>query len=244
MQVSQALRNRWVQTSLISATTCAVGGIAGYFLGKRRAEQYELHIVQPTVEQLELFEVKETVDHMVELIVDEDDGYIQAIVERQHVDPTEEEDLADRVLTRNQEIEDQLEAKVSVFVVDDGDWDYEAEINTRNPAGPYIIHVEEFIGDEMGYRQETVTFYAGDQIMSDNDETPLYGYESLMGELKFGHGSRNPDIVYIRNEIIHMEWEVLLDQGSFAEQVRGLRAEEDLDNEIRHSTTVQKFRQD
>lgn len=230
MQVSDILRNRWVQTSLISVVAFAGGGVGGYFLGKRKAQRVEIHVVQPTDEQLALFEEVEEIQ-ITESITEttivevEDDGYIQRIVEAQHEDPSEDEPAVVTVL------------------VDDGDWDYEAEMSTRDPRAPYILHQEEFIGDELGYRQETVTYYAGDQIMSDNNDTPLYGFEDLMGELQFGHGSRDPNVVYIRNEVIHMEWEVLRDEGSFSEQVLGIQADREVEDEIRHSG-VQKFRRD
>lgn len=125
---------------------------------------------------------------------------------------------------------------------DDGDWDYEAELSTRDPRAPYVIHQEEFINDEMGYHQETLSYYAGDDIMADTDDTPIYNYSGLMGELKFGHGSRDPNVVYIRNDAIHMEWEVLLNPGAFSEEVLGLALEKDNENDLRHS--VQKFRRE
>lgn len=125
---------------------------------------------------------------------------------------------------------------------DDRGWDYEEELSTRDPMAPYVIHQEEFINDEMGYHQETLSYYAGDDIMADTDDTPIYNYSGLMGELKFGHGSRDPNVVYIRNEAIHMEWEVLLNPDAFSEEVLGLALEKDNENDLRHS--VQKFRRE
>jgi hypothetical protein len=131
---------------------------------------------------------------------------------------------------------------VHIFAHNDRSWDYDVEVATREREIPYVIHQEEFINDEMGFRQETLTYYAGDDIMSDTDDTPIYNYAGLMGELKFGHGSRDPNVVYIRNEVIHMEWEILLNPGMFSEEVLGLQMEKDAENDLRHS--VQKFRRE
>lgn len=131
---------------------------------------------------------------------------------------------------------------INVFAHDDANWDYEHELSTRANGEPYIIHEEEYISDEMDFRQETLTFYAGDDIMVDSDDTPIYNYTGLMGELKFGHGSRDPNVVYIRNEVLHMEWEILLNPGLFAQEILGLEMERADENELNHS--VQKFRRE
>lgn len=131
----------------------------------------------------------------------------------------------------------------NVFAKPDGDWDYEAELSTRNPLNPYILHRDEFMGNEMDYRQETMTYYAGDNVMVDPQDNPIYNYPDLMGELHFGHGSNDPNVVYIRNEGIHMEWEVLLSTGTYAYEVMGLAAEAEAEDELRHSGPL-KFRRD
>lgn len=142
-------------------------------------------------------------------------------------------------------VEEEAETvRVNVFTQVDDDWDYDVEVAARTKHAPYVIHQEEFVADEMDYRQETLTYYAGDDIMADPADTPIYGYANLLGELKFGHGSKDPSVVYIRNDAIHMEWEVLLHKGLYSVEVMGLTMEQDAEEEIRHSHTVLKFRGD
>lgn len=133
----------------------------------------------------------------------------------------------------------------NIFENDD-DWDYEAEANTRDGKSIYVIHRDEFIPDEMGYRQSTVTWYEGDKILADERDAPIYNWSSIVGtDLPFGHGSGDANVVYIRNEELRHEYEVLKDPGRFDVEVEGHQIEQDFeDQEIRHSKTPLKFRQE
>lgn len=129
----------------------------------------------------------------------------------------------------------------SVFAENDDQWVYEDELAIRTEHSPYVIHKDEFVADEAGCDQRTVTYYQDDDIMADESDTPIYDFNGLMGDLKWGHGSGDPSVVYIRNEKLEMEWEVLLHTGSFAVEVLGSDIEDayaskDLKN------SVQKFR--
>jgi len=132
--------------------------------------------------------------------------------------------------------------RVNIFLDDNGNWDYEYEIQHRTPDIPYVIHADEFINDEMGYKQKTVTYYETDDIMADEADVPIYNWPTLMGDLKWGHGSKDKNVVYIRNEKEHKEWEVLLHSGSYEIEVQGLRIDR---GELMHSQhRVPKFRND
>jgi hypothetical protein len=133
------------------------------------------------------------------------------------------------------------ETRVNVFRVDDS-WDEEYELEHRNPDVPYVITVDEYIGAEFDFKQSTVTYYASDDIMANESDVPIYNWNSLMGDLRWGHGSNDKNVVYIRNESLGQEWEVLLHQGSYEVEVQGLHEE---DGELKHSQhRVLKFRDD
>lgn len=155
---------------------------------------------------------------------------------------TDEMDHIDRMVEAQHK--DTTPVSVNVFESrdDDGQWVWEDEIQVRQPHMPYVIHYEEYINGEMGFKQETLTYYQGDDIMADPADTPIYDYAGLMGNLKFGHGSRDANVVYIRNEKIRMEWEVLLHTGLFSVEVLGQNMEEEIEQELRHSSAVMKFR--
>lgn len=124
------------------------------------------------------------------------------------------------------------------------EWDYDVEDKVReaNPDGPYVLNVDEFSRNDLGYRQETLTYYVQDDILADQHDTPVYNYRNLTGDLKFGYGSNDPNVVYIRNAGIRMEWEILFHDASFAEEVHGLLVEEEYEEkDLKHSAD-RKFR--
>lgn len=140
--------------------------------------------------------------------------------------------------------------KVSIFTTshdDDGedDWDINEEMENRSPDAPYVIHREEFDANELDFRQSSWTYYAGDQVLTDEKDAPQYDVDKIVGELKFGHGSQDRSICYIRNEALRNEYEVILDQGSYMVQILGEDIEEELEkrDELKHSSTP-KFRKD
>lgn len=132
----------------------------------------------------------------------------------------------------------------NIFEGTDG-WDYEAERNQRSGEEPYIIHIDEFVTQEMGYEQETITWYEGDEVLVDQREVPIYDHTKVVGEIRFGHGSNDPNIVYVRNEKLRMEYEILRDTGSYsddmmAKSVAGQFEEADL----KHFNRPGRFRDD
>jgi len=131
---------------------------------------------------------------------------------------------------------------VNVFSDNSDEWDFRKEIPFRTPVAPYVIHFDEFEADEADCAQETLTYYSGDDIVADQTDQPIYNYKSLMGDLQFGHGSNDMNVVYIRNLAIKMEWEVLLHTGTYSEEVLGLEIEQQYEaQDLKHSTN-RKFR--
>jgi hypothetical protein len=125
----------------------------------------------------------------------------------------------------------------NIFTNDGDEWDYKTELEKRDKSDPYVIHVDEFVADEMGWdSQSTLTWYEKDQILTDSHDKPVYNHAELVGELRFGHGSNDANVVYIRNERLQCEYEVLRDEGSYEEIVLGEQMEHQTQaEELRHS---------
>ncbi len=106
----------------------------------------------------------------------------------------------------------------------DQGWDYAAELRTRDPEVPYIIHQDEFNNSETGYSKVVYTYWAGDDVLCDEDGTPLPHADLVVGldNLKFGHGSDDIDVVFVRNQKIEVEMEICRNPGSYEEEVLGL----------------------
>lgn len=106
---------------------------------------------------------------------------------------------------------------------DDG-WDYALELRARDPEVPYIIHQDEFNESEAGYSKVTYTYYAGDDVLCDEDGRPLPHAQEVVGKdnLRFGHGSDDIDVVFVRNQKLELEMEICRSPASYEEEVLGL----------------------
>lgn len=131
--------------------------------------------------------------------------------------------------------------------VADDEWDYNKEVDRRRDTEPYIIHRDEFFSeddDTADYIQKTLTYYEGDDVLVDDEspEQPIYNHSSVVGPLKFGHGSGDPNVVYVRNMTRHTEYEIIRDPGMHSVEVLGLQNEKEArEKELKHSKE-RKFR--
>jgi hypothetical protein len=143
---------------------------------------------------------------------------------------------------RNQKLFDDRVYEMHLSTYPDG-WDQEKEVASRTSEAPYVITLFEYSRSETDYPQTTLTYYKGDDILCDPDDTPIYNKDKTVGELKFGHGSKDESIVYIRNDALKAEYEVLLEPGYYTVQVLGQQVEDDLNEDLKHSH-IRKFRTD
>lgn len=167
-----------------------------------------------------------------------------------HIPPEERPDgdrRLSKAVSQAHKIVEQVERPVHNVFGQEDYWDYETELMTRNPENPYIIHVDEYSVDEMGYNnQQTFIYYEGDDILVDHRSKPVFRYENVVGkDLKFGHGSRDPNVVFVRNERLQAEYEILRDPGKYTDVVAGEEIEREFESaDLRHMNTPRRFRDD
>lgn len=91
----------------------------------------------------------------------------------------------------------------------------EAKEETKLVEKPYVIPPDEF--DELGYDTVTLTYYA-DKVLVDEYDNRIEDVESLIGEESLTHfGEYEDDAVYVRDAIHEIDYEILLDIGTYAE---------------------------
>jgi hypothetical protein len=107
-------------------------------------------------------------------------------------------------------------------------WVYSQELTQRSSNRPYIIHQDEFALNESEYQQVTYTYYAVDDVLTDEDDMVLNNRENLIGvnTLRWGHGADDINLVHIRNPQLELEFEICRTPRSFEEMVLGLQNEE------------------
>lgn len=127
---------------------------------------------------------------------------------------------------------------------EDNGWDYDTEMQKRTDDAPYVIHKDEFFGDEMEWdSQSTLTYYVGDDVLADQNDVPIYDIADTIGEVKFGHGSGDPNVFYVRDPRKHCEYEILRHTGQFSVEVLGNTIEHGYEQgDLRHMHAPGKFR--
>lgn len=144
--------------------------------------------------------------------------------EEAEVPPPADEDPEPRVRNIFEEHADQVE----------DEWDWHKERSQRSPLRPYVIHIEER-DEHDAYDGVTYTYYEQDDVVCDERDEVIdeKRREEIIGEdnlSKFGHGSGSASIVYVRNDKLEMDIEVVQSPNSYAEEVHGFEPPE-----IRHS---------
>jgi hypothetical protein len=109
--------------------------------------------------------------------------------------------------------------------------DDEPRIDTsnRDPERPYIITVAEFMANDMDYEQSTLTYFAGDNVVADEQSKHIPDIDRCVGLdnlEKFGVGE-DPNTLLIRNERLKMDFEVAKSDGKYAHEVLGLSHSDD-----------------
>lgn len=115
--------------------------------------------------------------------------------------------------------------------IDADEWDKDAEESSRTPGAPYVITQEEFFENSTDYEQMQMTYYAGDDVLVDEDSKEVLSKsDEFVGDdnlTRFGHGSKDRHIVYIRNDAKELEFEIARSTGKYAKEVLGLGDDEE-----------------
>jgi hypothetical protein len=125
-----------------------------------------------------------------------------------------------------QEREAEEEEERNAFV-DLPPWNYDKELASRNGDVPFIMHLEEYQQSECSH-QVTITYFEGDDVLVDESDEVISKKDEVVGMEnlnKFGYGSNDPNVVYVRNPKLDVEYEILRHQGHYAKEILGLEEE-------------------
>lgn len=89
---------------------------------------------------------------------------------------------------------------------------------------PYVISHDAFMANDPEHSQATLTYYAGDNILADENEEDMVDiFETAVGKgtLRFGEESNDPDVVYIRNNELQSDYEVIRRSTKYADDILG-----------------------
>lgn len=225
----------------------AVGGGAAYFFLKNKFELKYKELAEHEIAQAKeyyarVYKKEESPEEMVEKLAPEvaeplEDDAKHAMASYSG----EEEKVAyhkvEKAETAQTQVQNLFKDRPEPMDPADKEFDYDVEMRIRseNPGKPYIISHDEFYENEADFEQVTLTYFDEDDVLSDEKDGVVPEEDKVVGEdniTQFGYGSKDPNIVYIRNDNMECLFEVHRAHGSYAKDVLGFDPEED---ELKHS---------
>lgn len=137
-------------------------------------------------------------------------------------------DQADRIIEKDPDADPQevtARVRFPATPAEADNFDMEKEAPLRSMERPYVITHDEFFEREREFENQSLTWFAGDSVLVDSDEEPIGDVEGMVGTsnmARFGHGSKDENLVYIRNERYEIDFEIALSHGTYTKDVLGL----------------------
>lgn len=107
----------------------------------------------------------------------------------------------------------------------------EEKVTTRKVFEPeddrgeiYVISVNEHTEGESGYEKVTWTYYAKDNVVTDDQDDRIEDAENFLGERFFDHfgkESGDDNVVYIRSEVVMIDYEIIRSPNAYVEDILG-----------------------
>lgn len=154
----------------------------------------------------------------------------------------EEHNIFDISATELEKQMQQSEDEDSEVYDPDPEWDWAEELADRDTSGPYVIHLEEFLENEYEHNQLAITYFAGDEVLTDESDFPVMSVNDIVGLVnleRFGSGSGDANTVFVRNEKLQTDYEISRSSGKFGVEVAGFM---DSPSEFEHAATRERMR--
>ncbi len=211
-----------------------VGGSASYLLAKRKYEADIAELENNIYANAKAhFEEKWAKREEAEVIIEPEKPALEELVAGNIIDeegydpnpePEDEDELEEKGDPELEEIATNIFTNRNSNDISADDFKWEEETARRGEVEPYILHVDEYLQNEYEDEQVSVTYYAGDDVVADDRDAVIQDVDSVLGEdnlERFGYGSKDRNIVYIRNPRLGVAYEVCHSTGKFAHEVLG-----------------------
>lgn len=86
-------------------------------------------------------------------------------------------------------------------------------------SGPYIISEEQFSEEQLDFQKLSVTYYRGDNILCDDQDSPIRDVEGTIGHNVEQMFSGGEAVAFVRNNWLEVDFEVKLNLGAWTEVV-------------------------
>lgn len=105
------------------------------------------------------------------------------------------------------------------------DYDGNAELVQLKP---YVISIEDYSENRADFDKTTIYYYAEDDTLTDEDEEVITDISGIVGDdalNSFGVDSQSDNVVYVRNENLSIDYEIISLPESYSASVLGITPE-------------------
>jgi hypothetical protein len=233
-----ALTDPRLLIAVCSVTSAATGAYVGYVVANKKLEAKYLAISEKEIEDAKKFFADKAKRTVKEGEFATAESAAQALIGElhtvEHPASTEAElDGPRSTVEINTEV-------VNIF--SSSETLTEDDAAEREEGHVYVITQTEFLSNESGYENASLTYFEGDDVLVDSDEKPIQDVEKLVGNTaleKFGHGTSDHNMVHVRNDLLELDIEIARSNGKYVVEVLGM---DDPDSHLEHSGRPMKFR--
>lgn len=234
---TQAVRSMAAPLVLLGASVgLAVGVLVGYKWASKRLEAVYARISEDEIAEAKSFYAKlhkggdfSTPEKAAAVLRPEVEAAADAMLEYQgRSDDSTPPDPRDHpeVMERSNIF---VESK-SKFV-----WDQEHEESLRTEEEPFVLHEDEWM-EGCGYKRVDLFYYAGDETLTDEGDDPIPTVDDTVGLAnlqRFGQGTQDARTLFVRNDRLRSDFQIILHDGKYAHEVLGLQHADSYDQRRR-----------
>lgn len=226
-----------LRQEILAGFTCGavVGGVVGYFVAENRLRTKYNKIADDEIQEMKehyraaemrLLEVQEEIVSQPKPDLDKimDDLGYKSTEDGYTMDDRLKQIERDEVEVQPEPTEEEIE---NAFEELPG-WNYDQQVAGRTNDKPFIMHAEEFRQSECSH-QITITYFEGDDVLVDETDEVISKKDEVVGMehlSKFGFGSGDPNVVYVRNPTLDIEYEILRHKGHYSIEILGLNPDD------------------
>lgn len=241
VEVVTVIKNNPLILAGVAIVSLAAGGFVGYKVTKGKLETKYSAIADDEIQEAKIFYATlnktnySTPGEAVQALIPGDEQVVQVMRDYNGISKKKAVELVIQTPP----------AVSNIFVnnkpLSEVDFDYDAEAPSRASGNPYVITFDEYFQNEGDYTSVSMTYFVVDGVLLDENEEQVEDVDTVVGETnleRFGHGSKDNNVVYIQNDEKQMVFEIVRSLGSYVEEVLGIV------EPARSAPKVRKFRGD
>jgi hypothetical protein len=109
------------------------------------------------------------------------------------------------------------------------EFDPEMQAANKSARKPYILEHDAFYDNEENHQQLTLTYFEEDDVLVDEQDRPIPNKDAVVGagNLRFGYGTDQENVVLIHNPLTGYDYEVTRSNKSYSSEILGLDFEQE-----------------